>query len=157
MSVDDTSNGEQKIRRPLRHVFDDASIECPNDFIVTAIMTVRTKEKEFAPNVVFSRERLRQDESPGTYVARQLVELAKNLKQFRLHGRQEITIRGRTAHRISCGWAGSQGPIEQQVTIFVKGNEALTFTSTLPKKKAAELLPLFEQIVGSVEIEEGEA
>ena len=154
MSVDETDDSGAKRDRLAHHVFDDTTLECPDDFVVTAIFAARTSDKEFAPNLVVSRDRLRPNESASTYVSRQLVELAKNLKKFRLHGREELVVGGRPAHQISCGWLGSNGPVEQRITLVVRETDAVTFTATVPKNKSEELFPTFAKILASVEIKE---
>jgi hypothetical protein len=138
----------------LRHPFEEGSLECPRDFVVTTIFAARTKDKEFAPNVVVTRDRLRQNESEATYVGRQLVELSRNLKKFKLHGRKDLAIGGRPAHQIACGWLGAQGPVEQLITMVIREDHALTFTTTVPKARSEQLLPTFERILASVEIKD---
>ena len=137
-----------------RHVFDELTLEAPDELLVTTILAARVDKNTYASNLVVTRDRLRVDESASTYVARQLVDLAKNLKRFRLHGREDVTLGGLPAHRISCGWLGAQGPVEQRITFVVREQEprALTFTITVPKAQAEELLPGFEAILASLKI-----
>ncbi len=135
-----------------QHVFDDTTLECPDDFHATWIVSAPVdKEKpEFASNLVFTRDRLRQGESAATYVSRQLVDLARGLRKFRLHGREDVEVAGHPAQRISCGWLGGQGPIEQRLWIVVKNDRALTYTASVPKAKADALFPVFDAIIGSL-------
>ncbi len=135
-----------------RHVFDDTTLECGDDFVLTTIVAQRAKKGDFAPNLVLTRGPLRDEETLETYVARQLVELAKSLKSFKLHGRTEVELAGRPARRIACGWQGTQGHVEQRMTMVAIDGRVLTFTVTVPKAKADELFPLFDGILATVAI-----
>ncbi len=136
----------------VRSSLGDSTLELPPDWHRSSVVSAPTPPGHYAPNLVISRDRLRPDETPATYCARQLVDLARHLRQFKLHGRRELTIGGRVAHEIACGWAGQQGPIEQRITIVAHEGGVVTCTATMPRPRAAELAPLFERIVASLEL-----
>src|SRR5262245_45354105 len=118
-----------------RHRFDDTSLEFPDDFVYSTLIAtpIDKDKKDFAPNLVLTRDRLRPNETAETYVARQPVDLAKHLKRFKLRGRRELEIGGHPAQEVSCAWEGAQGQIEQRMTMVFKGGRAITFTASVQK------------------------
>jgi hypothetical protein len=137
-----------------RHIFDEVALECTDDFVITNVLAVRAPENEFAANLIVSRDRLRVGETESTYMSRQLLEMARSLKKFKLNGRSEVSIASRPAHEISCSWLGAQGPIEQRITIVVVGDRVQRFAVTVPKNKTEALFPRFEKIMATVTLEE---
>jgi hypothetical protein len=135
-----------------RYQLGEEALQIPEGWHVSAIVSAPAAKGEFVSNLLVSRERMRQDETFPTYVARQIVEFAKHLRQFRLHTRRDLEVGGHTAHTIACAWAGEGGQIEQRITMIPKDGAVLTFTATMTKAKAEELSPVFESIVSSAEI-----
>jgi hypothetical protein len=121
---------------------------------VSAIITAPAAKGVFAANLLVSRERTRPGETFPTYVSRQLIEYSKNLRQFRLHSRRDVELRGGKGHLIACGWQGERGPLEQRITMVPRAGEELviTFTATMTKKEVETLAPVFEEMVATAEI-----
>jgi hypothetical protein len=135
-----------------RYQFGEEALQIPEGWNVSAVVSAPAVPNQLVANLVVSHDRLRPDETLATYVARQLVEFAKHLRQFRLHGRRDIEVGGRAAQEIACAWIGERGPIEQRITMVAKDGGVLTFTATMAKSKVDELCPVFEGIVSSAEI-----
>jgi hypothetical protein len=133
--------------------FEDAALDIPDEYRAALIVSAPTKAGEsFASNLIVTRDRLRPNEQFSEYLDRQVVELGKSLKKFKLHGRRSIDVGGVEGHEISCGCLGSQGPIEQRLTFVPREGTVISFTSTAAKSRASDVLPIFELIVRSTRI-----
>ena len=130
----------------------DEVLHLPDDWKPSLFVSAPAPKGVFVPNLVLSRERMRVDESFSTYLARQLVQFAKNLRQFKLHSRRDLEVQGHPAHFISCGWTGDQGPIEQRITLIPLDGVVINFTASMAKASAPEMEPLFESVVASAEL-----
>jgi hypothetical protein len=135
-----------------RYQLGEEALQVPDGWTVSAVVSVPAAKGEFVPNLVVTHDRLRPEETFATYIARQLVDLAKHLRQFKLHGRRDLEVGGRAAHEVACAWMGERGPLEQRITIIPKDGGIVTFTATMPKAKVEGLSPVFESIVSSAEI-----
>ena len=133
----------------IRYTLEDATLQLPDDCRVAFVVTAPPAPGEtFACNLVVTRDRLRPNEDLAGYVDRQLHELAKGLKRFKLHGRRDVEVDGTAGHEILCGCQGSQGPLEQRLTFLPRGaGGVLTFTATVTKARSQLLFPLFDEIV----------
>jgi hypothetical protein len=133
------------------YTLEDAIIQLPQECRVACIVTAAPERGEtFASNLVVTRDRFKEDEDWNAYVDRQLIELARGLKRFKLHGRRDVAIDGVEGVELACGSFGNNGPIEQRVTLVPRaGGSVMTFTATATKARAKILLPMFEAIVQS--------
>ena len=131
-----------------RHTVDETSFELPVGWSLVAIVEGPAEKGEtFRSNLVITRDRLRPEETIRTYIDRQFVELARKLKRVVLRGRREVRVGDVDAHEIRCTWHGTQGPIEQTLTMVARPDHVLTFTVSVAKGRAEEVLPQFEEML----------
>lgn len=112
--------------------FDDLVIPLPEGWTISAILSAPFEGKDkFRPNIILAVDRTRQGDTFTTYVDRQLIEYARNLKKFSLRHRATIEVSGISAVQFLIGWMGAQGPVEQWITLVPRGDsEVRTITAT---------------------------
>src|SRR5262249_44194265 len=106
------------------------------------------------PNLVMTREALREGDSLRTHADRQLLDLVRQLPKFELMESGETTVAGRPAIFARFAWAGRLGAIEQSMTHIeqesLAGTIVVTFTSIASAENARKLTPLFRSVLDSV-------
>lgn len=137
---------------PVR--FEDLTFPVPDGWTVSAVMSAPSDGKEgFRPNVVFSTDRRRQGESFTTYVDRQLIELARKLKQFSLKKRLDVVVGAVHGVQFVVGWSGTQGLVEQWITMFPRGDEIRTVTATSLKKGGEAMRLALDELLAGLAID----
>jgi hypothetical protein len=139
-----------------RHAFDELGFELPAGYTFVGIVKPRGDDKDdgFAPNVVVTKDRLRQGETFQTYIDRQIVDLARKLKRFVLRGRRSVTIGGAEALELNCSWQGNRGVIEQRLTVMEREAHVLTFTASAAKNDAEKAFGSFGELLASVRFDQ---
>jgi hypothetical protein len=140
------------------HAFDEIAFDVPDGYTFLGIVRLRGEAEGFAPNLVITRDRLRQGETLQTYIDRQLVDLAKKLKRFVIRERREVRVGGIASHEISCTWHGTSGPVDQRITIVPRrisdaGGGVLTFTASAAKNKSEAAFATFRSVIESVTVD----
>jgi len=85
------------------------------------------------------------------YVDRQMIELAKACARFDLVEREEATVDGEPAQRVTFSWRTPDGIVVQQQQTIVKlaTGVMLTFTATAPRNKFKDHAARFHSFVES--------
>ncbi len=135
-----------------RHTLDELHFDLADELTLVGVIRLRTDKGDgFTPNLVVTRDRLRPEEALSTYVDRQLIELAKKLRRFVIRTRTTGTVGGVSSFEISCTWQGSQGPIDQLLTVVPRAPPAvLTFTATAPKNQSEAAFRSFRAILATL-------
>lgn len=117
------------------------------------MLSAPTDPKEsFRSNIIFSTDRMRQGEAFPTYVDRQLIELARTLKRFALRRRSTLTVGGVEAIQFVVGWVGSQGAVEQWITMLPREGAVRTITATAAKGGAEAMQAVIDELLTSMAI-----
>jgi hypothetical protein len=135
------------------HRVDEVLFEIPKAWALTSILVPPGAPRGFTTNLVLTRGNLQPDETLPKYADRQVAEMARDMKRFVLRARSDTTIGGEPAIVLRCGWHGTQGPVEQEITMLVRATEAILFTATVPKNQADKMLPLFRAVLGNVRLD----
>jgi len=136
----------------MRYESKEVAFDVPRDWEDKTVVAFAAPAGEgVAPNVVLTRDVLRDDETLRAYVDRQLVELAKRLDAFDLHARRELHLGGHAALELAFGWQGQMAPLEQRLVMVAnKKREVLSFTTTTAKADVAKNDPVFDRLLLSV-------
>jgi hypothetical protein len=129
------------------------SFDVPRDWEDRTIIAYRAPVQGDgrAPNLVMTRDRLADEEDFASYVERQVSELAKQLKGFRLLGSKDDQVGGRDAISLSFTTSSPDGVLVQRLTIVPIGRARIaSFTLTAPESEIARVAALFERILTSV-------
>ncbi len=134
----------------------DVAFEVPDnwhDRTIAAFAAPLQPKQTVAPNFVLTRDMVPENDPPGAYADRQLVELAKRLEAFDLSERRESVVAGRPAVDLIFTWRGSNGTIKQMQTFVVNGRGVvLTFVATALVTEFSAMEPVFRAILDSIEI-----
>lgn len=122
--------------------FDDLAFPLPEGWTISAILSAPFEGKDkFRPNIILAVDRTRQGDTFTTYVDRQLIEYARNLKKFSLRHRTTVEVSGVPAVQFLIGWIGTQGPVEQWITLIPRGEaEVRTITATALAKGGTDAM-----------------
>jgi hypothetical protein len=140
----------------------DILFEAPKDWTDRTIVAFSapldaTKNKETAPNIVMTREPMRDEDTLRTHADRQLLELGRQLKDFDLLESRETELAGLPAIFLRYTWVSHLGELEQSLTMVERrlpeGRVAATFTTTVGKADAANARPVLNQILQNVRFE----
>jgi hypothetical protein len=140
--------------------FDDLTFSLPEGWTISAILNAPFEGKDkFRPNVILAVDRTRQGDTFATYVDRQLIDYARNLKKFSLRHRTTVEVGGVSGVQFLIGWLGTQGPVEQWITLLPRaGNEVRTITATALAKGGTDAMrATVETLLAELVIEGGEA
>jgi hypothetical protein len=129
-------------------------MDIPKSWAVSNILVAPGAPRGFTTNLVMTRGALQPGETLEAYVDRQIAEMAKEMKKFHLRTRESSTLGGQPAITLRCAWHGTQGPVEQEITMVVRGAEAILFTATVPKNQADKTLPLFRAVLGGIRFDD---
>jgi hypothetical protein len=99
----------------------DATFDVPTDWDDKSIVAFSAPSKPNAvvPNVVFTKDKLKPDESLEQYVDRTIVDMAKQLSQFKLLARSPRDISGISGFELKFTWQGSGGKTVLQRIVMV--------------------------------------
>jgi hypothetical protein len=115
-------------------------------------------QKTAAPNIVITKERIRDGDTLRIHADRQLLDLSKVLSEFDILESREAQLGGRPAIYMRFAWRSPQGPMEQSLTMVERdtdGRRAVTtFTTSTPRDQAEAARMVFEGILASVEFDE---
>src|ERR1700733_2915968 len=147
-----------------RHQDKDLSFDTPPEWIDRSIIAHSSPpaadQNESAPNVVVTREEMRESDTLRTHADRQLLELGKQLTDFDLLESRETQLGGLPAILLRYGWTSHFGPLEQTVTLVermtAKGRVAILFTTTVGREDAAKARPIFADMLQSVRFDQGQ-
>ena len=134
-----------------RQTFDELTFALPETHTYLGVIRLRGEQNDnFAANLVLTKDRLRDGETVQTYVDRQMVDLGRKLKKFGLRGRRQVVVDGVDAWELACVWQGTQGQVEQRVTILYRPPHVFTFTASASKSQAEAAFAAFGVVLASV-------
>jgi hypothetical protein len=136
----------------------DVGFEAPKEWMDRTIVAFTAPaNKENAPNIVMTREPMRDEDTLRTHADRQLLELGRQLQDFDLLESRETQLGGQPAILLRFAWVSHLGDLEQSVTMvertFDQKRVAMTFTTTSPRAEAQGTRPVFQQILQSVQFD----
>src|SRR5262245_41236695 len=109
---------------------------------------------ENAPSIVMTHEPLREKETLRTHADRQLAELSRQLREFRLLEKTDTALGDLPAIRFRFDWVSQSGALEQSITLVERavpaGRIVLTFTCTASRGAADEMRSLVSEFMRSV-------
>ena len=104
------------------------------------------------PNLVVAYDQLRAGEDLEAYVGRQLNELFRTAKDFRLASRQPVRLAGREAVEVTFSWAAGAGTMTQRQTfVALPDGRAISVASTAAATDFDRFAPLFQSVLSSFE------
>jgi hypothetical protein len=112
--------------------------------------------REANPNIVVTRERIKSGDSLRVHAEKQLLKLARLLKDFDIVESRSGECCGLPSIFFRYRWASHVGELEQTITLVEKGVDpdriALAFATTTPTAKASALEPIFQAVLESVRL-----
>lgn len=135
-----------------RHRDPLVSFDVPRDWESRTVIAYRAPREGDgpAPNVVVTRDRLRDHEDLIGYAERQLASLENEIDGFVLRGHSELSVDGHPAIALAFTSAADGAPLAQRmVMVALPDRLVATFTMTAPSRHLAQLAPLFERILHS--------
>jgi hypothetical protein len=106
--------------------------------------------------VVVTRDHLADGDDLEAYADRQLDVLARRLSGFVLRSAADTTVDGRPAITTAFTSDGPDGVVAQRLTVAaLAGRGVVAVTMTAPAADAAQLAPLFDRMLASLRLEEG--
>ena len=143
-----------------RHQDKDVSFDPPPDWVDRTFVAFTAppglvKDVNSAPNIVMTREPMRDGDTLRTHSDRQLIELGKQLKDFDLLESKETTLGGLPAILLRYRWISQVGTLEQAMVVAErtrpdKGTDVTTFTTTTTPADAPRARPIFDEILRTV-------
>jgi hypothetical protein len=144
-----------------RHRDAHLSFDVPRDWEDQSIVVYaapRPDGEAGGATLVVTRDRLRDGEDLAAYADRQLDVLARRLDGFVLRSGGDTQLGGQPAVTVSFTSDGPDGAILQRLTVAgLPGRRVIAITMTTSAAEAAQLAPLFDRILSSLELGGGEA
>lgn len=136
-----------------RYTTPDLSFDPPagwQDRSVTVFSAPSSELASGGPNIVLTRDALREGEGLDGYSDRQLVELAKRLDQFTLVHRRAARVGGAAAVEIAFEWRASVGTLTQRlVMVHAPSGAVLSATASAPSASADAVMSAFEAMLAT--------
>ena len=136
------------------------SFELPPDWsdrTIVAFQAPPSPERSQAPNIVVTKEPMRQGDTLRVHADRQMLELGRVLSEFDLLESRETELGGRPAIYVRFAWLSAEGPIEQSFTMVERqedvGRAVTTFTTSAPRDQAEAARLVFGRVLASVEFD----
>jgi len=132
----------------------DLAFEVPDgwsDKSVIAFAPSGAGRKAAAPSFVVTREKI-DGETLRTFAGRQLSQMAKGLKDFKLRVDRQVKVSDAEAVQYEFSWSAPSGTIFQQITMALHEGSVYLFTATAPIAQAAQVRELFDRILASVQL-----
>jgi hypothetical protein len=140
-----------------RYEDDDVTFETPQDWEDRSVVAhVGSPGADgTTPNVMVTREPMRDGETLRGYRDRQLVDLAQQLHEFDVVESKEDTIDGHPAIILRYTLEGPDGVVEQTMTMVERvmpdqKRVAVCIATSAPKSAAGAARPVFAEILRSV-------
>lgn len=87
------------------------------------------------------------------YVADQLGQAGKSLKDFSVVGQRGLSVNGAEAVEVDCTWVSRQGPIHQIITTVRNGRRALVLTASVGGRMTDGQRAEMQRIVGTLRLD----
>lgn len=138
----------------------DVSFDVPrhwDDKTLVAFAAPAQPGQALAPNLVMTRDSLKDGETLGSYADRQLTELAKRAEEFELVKKEDAPVSGSPAITLRFRSGGGKARLEQRL-VLVEGKRrgVFCFTATMAKADVEQAGPLFDRILSSIRIPRGD-
>lgn len=142
---------------------DDAAFETPTDWVDRSIVAhgipADGTPGSASPHIAMTRSPIRKGDTLYSHVDRQLLDLARTLKDFDLLESRETTCGGVPAVFVRYTWMGQRGRVEQTVTtverVLAPGRVCTSFTTTARAEDAAQTSALFDEVLKSIRFDVG--
>jgi len=110
----------------------EGRFELPDDWVDRTLHVFAPSNSPDAEwNIVVSRDKLPDGEGLNDYVTRQLGEMPKALRQFKMMRDEETTLDGVPAREVETTWLGESGTLRQRQVVAVHRDRAIVFTLTV--------------------------
>jgi hypothetical protein len=114
------------------------------------------KPREASPNIVVTREKIKEGESLRVHADKQMLQLGRQLKDFDILESRATECGGLPAIFFRYTWKSHVGELEQTITLVEKGADpdriAMAFATTTLSSEAKKLEPVFQAILKSVKL-----
>lgn len=114
------------------------------------IFVVGGAEPPMHLSFVISRDTLGPGVELVDHVEKQLSDISKKLRKFRILGKRQVEVAGRPALEAEFTWAADQSPMHQRQQYVKAGQKVLVFTATAPVKISDEHGEQIEALLASV-------
>lgn len=134
----------------------EASFELPSAWRDQSvnIFVVGGPEPPMHLSVVISRESLRPGVEIVDHVEKQLADIGKKLRGFRVLGKRQIDVAGRVALEAEFTWVSEQTPMHQRQQYIQNGLRLLVVTATAPIKIADEHNEQIDNMLATLHFED---
>jgi hypothetical protein len=139
------------------HKDDAVSFETPPDWEDRSIVAFQAPspvgEARGVPNVMLTREPMRETDTLRTHAERRLFEVGRSLSNFEVLECRDVEVGGCVAVLMRFAWTTPQGALEQTFT-FVEAAQkprgVFLFVATSPREQATLTRDIFERLLASV-------
>lgn len=118
------------------------------------IFVVGGPEPPMHLSVVISRDRLKEGLELVDHIEKQLADIGKKLRNFRVLGKRQLEIEGVAALEAELTWVAEQTPMHQRQIYLQSGSRVLIVTATAPIKIADEHNEQLDAMLGTLRFED---
>ncbi|MBC7796092.1 MAG: DUF1795 domain-containing protein [Pyrinomonadaceae bacterium] len=114
------------------YYINEGKFDLPDDWVDRTLHVFAPSDSPDAEwNIVVSRDEKPDGETLEDYVSRQLGEMPKALRQFKVMRDEETMLDGVPAREVETTWLGENGTLRQRQIIAIHKNRAIVFTLTV--------------------------
>lgn len=134
------------------YTMNEGSFEVPEEWKDNSlnIFVVGGSEPPMNLSFVISRDTLRDGVELVDYVEKQLGDVGKKLRKFRVIGKRQIEVNGHPALEAEFTWISDKSPMHQRQQYIRRGTTVLVFTATAPVKIEDEHIEQIDALLRSV-------